>query len=72
MASVVQLGKHAGRRDSPLTPELRALLDAVVVPILVSEYLAEMERENENDLALRAPKMAQSCANEIATAEEVA
>ncbi len=69
MASVVQLGKQAGRRDSPLTPELRAFIDAVVVPLLVREYLAEMERENE--LALQTPKMAQCVANEIATAEEV-
>ncbi len=70
MASVVQLDKQAGRRDSPLTPELRAFIDTIVVPILVREYVAEIEREN--DLALRTPKMAQSCANEIATAEEVA
>lgn len=71
MASLVQLDRQAGRLDSPLTPDLRAFLDTVVVPILVSEYLAEMERESENELALRTPKMAQCVANEIATGEEV-
>lgn len=35
------------RKDSPLTPELKDFIDRVVVPILVKEYLAVTDFENE-------------------------
>jgi hypothetical protein len=38
--------------ESPLTPELKAFIDAIIVPILVKQYLA-LDRENELDLAER-------------------
>jgi hypothetical protein len=32
---------------SPLTPELKAFIDAAIVPVLVKRYLALVDRENE-------------------------
>ncbi len=39
---------HAGMREkSPLTPDLKAFIDAAIVPVLVKRYLALEGRENE-------------------------
>ncbi len=35
------------REESPLTPELKAFIDAAIVPALVKQYLAIGDRENE-------------------------
>lgn len=33
--------------ESPLTPELKAFIDAAIVPVLVKQYMALEDRENE-------------------------
>jgi len=35
--------RQAGE-DSPLTPELKAFIDDAIVPILVKEYMAELQK----------------------------
>lgn len=40
-------GHNPAREPSPLTPELKDFLDRTVVPILVKEYLAVNDLENE-------------------------
>ncbi len=47
MATAPKLVSVDRRRQSPLTPELKAFIDQAVVPILVKEYLAVAEIENE-------------------------
>jgi len=34
-------------KASPLTPDLKAFIDAAIVPVLVKQYLALEDRENE-------------------------
>ncbi len=38
---------NANRQGQTLTPELKALIDSLVVPCLVRSYLAEHGRQNE-------------------------
>lgn len=51
MGKVVKLeSKHqasSARGDSPLTPELKEFIDNAIVPILVKDYLAVIDLENE-------------------------
>jgi hypothetical protein len=54
MAALVQFGgktkrprNSTPRKDSPLTPELKAFIDATIVPVLVKQYLALDECESE-------------------------
>ncbi len=47
MASATKLVSTDRRRQSPLTPEMKAFIDRAIVPILVKEYLAVTEIENE-------------------------
>lgn len=42
------------RRQSPLTPALKAFINQAIVPVLVKEYLAMTECENE--LATKHPR----------------
>lgn len=39
--------RHQAGEDSPLTPELKAFIDAAIVPVLIKEYLAVSGIENE-------------------------
>lgn len=50
--------RESTEEESPLTPELRDFVDRVIVPILVKEYLAVSE--GENDLADDASSAAHS------------
>lgn len=36
-----------GRRQSPLTPELKGFIDRVIVPILVRDYLSGVAQEKQ-------------------------
>jgi hypothetical protein len=54
MASAPKLVSVDRRRQSPLTPEMKAFIDRAIVPILVKEYLALTELENE--LAMKPPR----------------
>jgi hypothetical protein len=54
MASAPKLVSMDRRRQSPLTPELKAFIDQAIVPILVKEYLALTKIEDE--LAIEAPR----------------
>lgn len=50
--------------ESPLTPEMKAFIDAAIVPVLVKQYLALEDRENE--LAERDPDAAHSVSSTAA------
>ena len=50
-------------QDSPLTPELKAFIDAAIVPLLVKQYL---ELDRENDLAERDTDAAHSVSSTAA------
>jgi hypothetical protein len=50
---VTMRGRTPGK-DSPLTPDLKAFIDRVMVPALVKDYLAVTAGENE--LASSAPQ----------------
>jgi hypothetical protein len=40
--------RHTARAEkSPLTPDLKAFIDAAIVPVLVKRYVALKRRENE-------------------------
>ena len=54
MASATKLVSMERRRQSPLTPELKAFIDQAIVPILVKEYIAVTRLENE--LAMKPPR----------------
>lgn len=43
----LQSRRHPAREESPLTPELKDFIDRVIVPILVKEYLAVNNLEND-------------------------
>ncbi|MGC1418442.1 MAG: hypothetical protein WA817_24370 [Candidatus Acidiferrum sp.] len=40
-AKIVPMNPPSAAKDSPLTPELREFIDAVIVPILLKEYMEE-------------------------------
>jgi hypothetical protein len=52
------------REESPLTPEMKAFIDAAIVPVLVKKYLALEDREDE--LAERDPDTAHSVSSTAA------
>jgi len=58
MASAPKLVSMDRGRQSPLTPELKAFIDEVVVPILVKEYFAVTDIENK--LAVKSQRAAHS------------
>ena len=47
MATSSKLARIDSRRQSPLTPELKAFIDRVIVPILVRDYLSGIAREKQ-------------------------
>ena len=59
--------QHNTAQKSALSPELKAWLDNVIVPALVREYVAEMQREKT---CVRAEPMAKCAATRTAIAEE--
>ena len=47
MARMIQLeSKRKPAKESPLTPELKDFIDRAIVPILVKQYLAEIEKND--------------------------
>jgi hypothetical protein len=46
MADVLKFGGKAKPRGAGIPPALREFLDAVIVPLLVRNALAEIQREN--------------------------
>ena len=51
--------------ESPLTSELKAFIDAAIVPVLVKQYLA-LDREHELELAERDSDAAHSVSSTAA------
>ena len=47
LSSHVQSTRRQPAEPSPLTPELKDFIDRVIVPILVKEYLAVSDPENQ-------------------------
>jgi hypothetical protein len=41
-AKLVAMKPRSAQGGSPLTPELKAFIDATIVPVLVEQYLAEV------------------------------
>jgi len=58
MATTSKLVSMNRRRQSPLTPELKAFIDAAIVPILVKDYLAVSQTKSE--LAVKPRRAAHS------------
>jgi hypothetical protein len=47
LGRIVQLeSKRKPAVESPLTPELKDFIDRAIVPLLVKQYLAEMEKND--------------------------
>lgn len=45
---MIQLeSKRKPAEESPLTPELKDFIDRAIVPILVKQYLAEMDKDEK-------------------------
>jgi hypothetical protein len=44
--------RHQVGEDSPLTPALKAFIDDAIVPILVKEYMAELQKSEGEALGL--------------------
>ena len=63
MADVLKFGKKATPRREEIPAALREFIDAVVIPALVKEYLAETE--SPNVLVLSDDGMANSAAREL-------
>jgi hypothetical protein len=59
-----QSNSRRSQENSPLTPELKEFIDRAVVPVLVKQYLAITE--GENDLAGRASNAAHSLSSTAA------
>jgi hypothetical protein len=66
LGKIVKLDRHEG---APLAPALKEFIDAVLVPALVKEYLADHARENR--LALIPEGVTQSLPTHSASAEGV-
>lgn len=47
--AIARSGRVQSRKDSPLTPALKEFIDRAIVPVLLKQYLAVAE--GENDLA---------------------
>ena len=53
LARVIQLEpKRKPAADSPLTPELKEFIDRAIVPILVTQFLAEQKNRTEKTTRL--------------------
>jgi hypothetical protein len=63
MADVLKFGKKVAPRREEIPAALREFIDAVVIPALVKEYLAETE--SPNVLVLSDDGMANSAAREL-------
>jgi len=46
MAQVLKFGRKAGQRGAEIPAALREFIDAVIVPALLKEYLAETDGPN--------------------------
>lgn len=69
MSRSIQIDGMVNRSGTQLDPALKGFLDAVLVPALVKEYLAELERENR--LALVPEGVTESVPLHSASAEGV-
>jgi len=65
MADVLKFGKKVAPRREEIPAALREFIDAVVIPALVKEYLAETE--SPNVLVLSDDGMANSAARELSS-----
>jgi hypothetical protein len=65
MADVLKFGKKATPRREEIPAALREFIDAVVIPALVKEYLAETE--SPNVLVLSDDGMANSAARGLSS-----
>jgi len=62
---VIQLeGKRKPAAESPLTPELKEFIDRAIVPIMVKQYLAELDAAEK--LAERSRVVSESSRNTAA------
>jgi hypothetical protein len=63
MAEVLKFGKKATPRGEEIPAALREFIDAVIIPALLKEYLAETDRPNV--LVLSDDGMANSATREL-------